>query len=111
MIKYIITAVVSVCAISGAFFYGQHIGKNAERARQSDISEAITATREAAQQGAAAEIAKIKVEHTTIQQEVQREIQTNTVYRDCRLPAGGMRAANEALTGRGAKPSGGGQLP
>lgn len=110
MIRYAITAAISVGTIAGAFFYGQHIGTTAEKARQADVEQAITKTREAAQQGAAQAIAKIKVQHTTVQQEVQREVQTNTIYRDCRVPADGMRLANEAITGK-PQPAGVGQLP
>lgn len=50
-------------------------------------------------------IARIRIENRTIYNETQREIQTNTVYRDCVLPADGVRLANQARTGSG-QPSG-----
>lgn len=109
MIRYAITAALAVGTVAGAFFYGQHTGVTTEKARQADVEQAITKTREAAQQAAAEAIAKIKPQNITIRQELEREIQTNTVYRDCRVPADGVRIINEAITGQ-PQPTGGGQL-
>jgi len=95
----------------GAFFYGQGVGADGVIAKQQAVDQAIQQTRDAAQQGAAAAIALLKPRNVTIRQETEREIQTNTVYRDCRLPADGVRLANEAITGRVAEPAGGGSLP
>lgn len=111
MIQYIATAALAIGTVSGAFFYGQHTGTTAERAKQADISEAMRRTEEAAQRGAAEVIAKIKPQNVTIRQELEREIQTNTVYRDCRVPADGVRIVNEAITGRPAQRTGDSQLP
>jgi len=101
---------LAVAAVVGAFFYGQEIGAQGEIAKQAGIDNAVRETREAAQQGAADAIAKLKPRNVTIRQELEREIQTNTVYRECRVPASGVRLANEALTGR-PEPAGGGELP
>lgn len=51
-------------------------------------------------------LAGIRIENRTIYNETQREIQTNTVYRDCVLPADGVRLANQARAGT-ARQSGG----
>lgn len=67
------------------------------------VQSTIEATREAARQGAADEIAKIKPRNVTIRQEVEREIVENVVYRDCRVPAGGVQLVNEAATGQSAR--------
>lgn len=108
----VIALVAWAASVGGAFFYGQDVGQDREVAKRAEVQQAIQATREAAQQGAAQAIAKIKITNTTIQGEVRREIQTNTIYRDCRVPADGLRLANEALAGkRGPQPAGGGQLP
>lgn len=108
MNPWLILAAVGACI--GAFFYGQHKGvQSAEAAAAREERIARTAF-EAGQQGAAAAIAALKPRNVTIRQEIEREIQTNTVYRDCRVPADGVRLANDALTGR-AEPAGGGQLP
>lgn len=65
---------------------------------------------EAAQDGAAKAIAANKPINQTIVQKVQHEIETNTVYRDCRNTPDGLFRINEALTGR-AQPAGDGKLP
>lgn len=98
-------------SLGGSFFYGQSVGKDSEIAGQAKISQAIRDTREAAQQGAADAIAANKPINQTIVQKVQREVQTNTVYADCKLPASGVQLANQALTGRPPEPTGGQQLP
>lgn len=41
-------------------------------------------------------IGAIRVENKTIHQKAVHEIQRETIYSDCRLPADGMRIANEA---------------
>lgn len=41
-------------------------------------------------------LGSIRIENQVINNEVQREIRTRTVYRDCVLPADGVRLANEA---------------
>ena len=100
MIAYAGVAIGAVLAVVGAFGYGVKVGADGELATQARVEQVRKAAEESAQLGAAAAIAKIKVTNTTIRGEVQREIQTNTVYRDCRLPADGVRLINEALTGK-----------
>jgi hypothetical protein len=102
---------VSIGIVAGAFLYGDHIGAQREHAKQMAVDAAVQQTREAAQQAAAEAISKIKITNTTVRGEVQHEIQTNTVYRDCKLPADGLRIANDAITGNRTQPAGGGQLP
>lgn len=82
----------------------------AEEAIQAREDRAREETRKAAELGAAAAIAANRPLNTTIVQKVQHEIQTNTVYRDCKLPAGGVQLANQALTGR-TEPAGGSVVP
>lgn len=100
----------ALIAAAGAFFYGMDVGEDRAIAKQKSTQELVDAVYDKAQKGAADEIAKIKPKNVTIRQELEREIQTNTVYRDCRVPAGGVRLANEALTGR-PEPAGGLKLP
>lgn len=111
MTRYAIILAIVLGALIGAFAYGVSVGKDSETATQARIDKATQATREAAQQGAAEAIAKIKVTNTTIRGEVQREIQTNTVYRDCRVPADGLRIINDALSGQRTITPGNRQLP
>jgi hypothetical protein len=100
----------AVAAIMGALYGAYCHGISVQEGRQASAELARQETREAAQQGAAEAISKIKITNTTVRGEVQREIQTNTVYRDCKLPADGLRIANEAITGKRTKPAGEGQL-
>lgn len=49
-------------------------------------------------------IGAIRIENQVINNEVQREIRTRTVYHDCVLPVDGVRLANEARS-RAGQPS------
>lgn len=98
-----IYAAILIAGLLGGFtgaWQVQNWRYGAEQNAQAREDRAREETRRAAQEGAAEAIAALKPVNTTIVQKVQREIQTNTVYRDCRLPADGMRLANEAITGR-----------
>jgi hypothetical protein len=44
-------------------------------------------------------IGNIRIENRTIYQKATHEVQTNTVYRDCRVPAAGVQLINDARTG------------
>lgn len=107
-VGYLVAAALVAGSLFGSFQYGVSVGVDRETATQARIDKATAATLETAQQGAAAAIAKIKITNTTIKGEVQREVQTNTVYRDCRVPSDGMRIINDALSG---KRSGDSELP
>jgi hypothetical protein len=92
--------VLWVASIGGSYWYGTSVGKASEIARVAEIKQAIEDTREAAKQGAASEIAKIKVRNTTVQGKVETIIRDNPVYRDCRHSDDAMRLLNESLTGK-----------
>ena len=113
MSPYLIIAVMEAWggSLAGTGWVAFGMGQDAEIAGQAKINKAITETREAAQQGAADEIAKIKPVNTTIVQKTQREIQRETVYSTCRVTPDGVRLANEAITGKSAEPVGSEQLP
>jgi hypothetical protein len=108
----LVLGVLWAASVGGSFFYGRGVGVDSEVAKQATVAENLQAMRDAAMQGAAVAIAKLKPQNVTIKQEVEREIRTNTVYADCKLPAAGLRLVNEALTGeRCPQPAGGGKLP
>lgn len=107
---WLVELAVWFASVFGAFMYGHHTGVDSQVAQDARLDKTIQQTREAAQQGAAAAIAAIKPRNVTIRQEVQHEIETHTVYRDCRVPADGVRLANDAITG-GVHPAAAGQLP
>jgi hypothetical protein len=100
-----------VLSVGGAYVKGQTTGANRVIAQQVAVNDAVRETREAAQAGAAAAIAANKPVNTTIVQKTQKEIRENTVYTDCRVTAGGMQLANQAITGKPAEPAGGDKLP
>jgi hypothetical protein len=103
---------VAVLAIAAAGVQGYRMGIDHQKALQADLQQAVEQGAAAAADSAAKVIAGLKVKSTTITNEVQREIKTNTVYADCRLTPGGLQLANQALT-TGAAPNaaGAGQLP
>lgn len=86
------------------------LGEDHNVAANAKTEKLIADTREAAQQGAAAAIAQLAPVNKTIVQKVQHEIQTNTVYADCRNTPIGMSSVNSALTGR-TIPASGVKLP
>ena len=104
---------LGVASIGGSFFYGQTVGTAAEKVKQSEIKQAIEDTRENARQGAASEIAKIKIKNTTIQSNLREVVRLSPAGVECQLPADGMRLINEALTGKsgGAGRDSGGSVP
>lgn len=104
-------AVVWAASVGGAYQHGRSTGEDKCNAAEAAREAATRETREAAQQGAADAIAKLKPRNVTIRQETEREIRTNTVYADCKLPAAGLRLANEAITGVRPEPAGAGELP
>lgn len=110
MTTYIVGVLWALSLAAGCFFsYGA--GQDNVTAFNVKAEAIVAATREAGQQGAAAAIASNRPRNQTIINEVQREIQTNTVYADCRHTPAGLRGINEALTGKRAERPGGGELP
>jgi hypothetical protein len=102
----IIAALVAVLAAgAGGFKLGADHQVAAQAREQNHIAEAV----DAANAVSAEAISKIKVTNKTIQNEVRREVETNTVYADCKLTPVGLQLANQALAGT--KPADSGKLP
>lgn len=99
---WVLLGLLALWAGSTSFAYlkGVSEGRQDQRSEQQTLEAATAAFREAAQQGAADEIAKIKITNTTIHQKMQREVYTDVVYRDCRHTPDGLRAINQAITGK-----------
>jgi uncharacterized protein HemX len=103
----VIAALIAVLAAgAGGFTLGVDHQKAAEIDKREVVAEAV----DAANSVWAAKVSDLKPIYTTIQAKVQHEIETNTVYRDCKLSPDGLQLANQALGGGGSAP-GGGQLP
>lgn len=102
---------VIAIAIMAAGVGGFKLGVDHEVASQAREDSHIAEAVDAATAVSADAIAKLKPKYTTIQSKVQHEVQTNVVYRDCKLSADGLLLANQALNGGNAAAAGGGKLP
>lgn len=102
----IIAALVAVLAAGAGGF---KLGADHEVAAQAREDKHVAAAVEAANTASAKAIAGIKVKNTTIRQELEREIRTNTIYAECKHSPGGLQRVNEAL-GR-PEPAGDRKLP
>jgi len=74
---------LSLASSGGAYIYGLGVGEAKMLARQSAQDTLIREVIDASTQAAAAEIAKIKVRHVTVNQQLQKEIQERTIYTEC----------------------------
>ncbi|QHI99376.1 hypothetical protein GT347_16150 [Xylophilus rhododendri] len=97
-------------AFAAGTWYGTGLGEDREYAKRAREDAIVDKAGQAAQLAAAKAIAANKPRNVTIRQETEREIQTRTVYADCRHSPDQMQRLNEALTGR-AEPAGVSQLP
>lgn len=107
---HVVVAAAAVAAVGGAYLYGRQAGQDAcaaAAAREERVAQVATA---AAASAAAGAIARLRVQHVTIRQEAEREIQTRVEYRDCRHSPEQLQRINAALTGSPV-PAGGGELP
>jgi hypothetical protein len=113
MNPYILIAIgiAWVASVGFAGYKGADYGETKAKAEQATLDDALKQTREAALEGAALAIAANRPINNTIVQKVQREIQTNTIYTECRHTANGLRGVNEALTGKSSQPAGDSKLP
>ena len=108
MLIYIIAAVL---ALGGTAFQAYRMGQDSVIADNARAEKLITQVRDEAKQGAADAIAKIDIKQVTIQGRLQKEIQTNTVYRDCAHSPDGLRSINDALTNTDSGSSSDSKLP
>ena len=111
MAGYLIALILAGISGLGAYFYGVQVGKDSEIAHRASLDEVRVAATEAAASAAADAIAKSRPRNTTIRQETEREIRTNTVYADCRHSPEQLQRINEALTGKRAESAGSGVMP
>ena len=102
MNPYLIIA--ALLAMMGVGAGGFKLGVDHEKASQVDRQDVIAEAVDAANNAWADKVASLKPTYTTIQNKLEKQIETNTVYRDCHLDPVGLQLANQALTG-GAKPT------
>jgi len=104
---YLIIACLAGILAAGAG--GFKLGADHEIAAQAREDKHVAAAVAAATDVSAKAIAGIKVTNTTIRQELEREIRTNTIYAECKHSPGGLSRLNEALAKP--QPAGGRKLP
>lgn len=101
---YFLAAALVVAGLS--YVQGRRDGRELAAAKDAREREVAQIATQAAATAAAEAITRIKVENKTIQQRVEREIQTRVEYRGCRHTDPGVLAdINEALTGQRPKPA------
>lgn len=103
------TILAAIAMAVTLFGGGLTIGIKWEQGRAAVEDQHVQKAVDAALQVSADAIAKIKVTNKTIQGETRHEIETHTVYSDCRLTPVGLQLAAQALDG--AKPAGDLKLP
>lgn len=94
-------------SVAGAGWFMYERGQDnceAVKARENRVAAVAT---DAAASAAGAAIAKLRPKITTIRQEAEREIRTNTVYAECRHSPGQLERINEAITGAPFRPAAG----
>lgn len=99
---YLIAAIPLVATFAGAagYVYGRSDGAALTEAQIAKAEQIEQRATDAAAKAAAQAIKGIRIQHQTIQAKVEREIQTHTVYADCRHAPGVLDSINQALTGR-----------
>lgn len=103
------TILVALVFCLGLFTSGVTIGVKWEEGRQALENQHIAEAVDAANSATAEAISKIKVTNKTVQNQLEKQIETHTVYRDCKLDPVGLQLANQALAG--SKPAGDSKLP
>lgn len=86
-------------ALIAAFGGGWWTGGQVEQAAQAREDRVAAVATEAAASSAADAISRIKVQHRTVQQEIQREVVEKPVFRDCRSGPNAVRLFNSTIPG------------
>lgn len=95
---YLIIAIL--VAILGAGAGGFKLGADYEVAAKAREDKHIAEAVDAANSASAAAIAQLKPKYTTISNQLEKQIETHTVYRDCRLDPTAFELINSALTSK-----------
>lgn len=106
-------AVGITAGLAGVYFEGKRAGKAECTAAQQMAREVAREAAAAATDAAASAIAKITIKHTTVRQELEREVLTREVFRDCRSGADAVRLLNASPGVAASAPvaTGGAELP
>lgn len=103
----LIAAAVSLALTTGAYFYGRWDGSAACDARH---AEAAAAELQRRMEDGAARATVLESELSTsrdfvraLERQIDDEINSNSIYRDCVLPANGLWLINSAIAGKPAR--------
>ena len=108
MNPYLIIAALMAVLAAGAG--GFKLGADHEVASQARADEQLQKAEDKMTSAAAKAISELRPKYTTIQGKLEKQIETNTVYRDCKLDPIGLQLVNEALSS-GTQATPGGKLP
>jgi len=111
MYAYMALVLLALGGAAGAYWQGREDGRSACESAQARDDRVAKVASDAAASAAAGAIGRISVRHTTIRQEVEREIQIRPEYRDCRHSAEQLQRINSALSPAGPEPAGAGPVP
>lgn len=92
-------------------FGGYRLGLDVKQGEWDAVKVADSEAREQSMQTAAKAIAAMIPTQAKITERVTHEVQTHTVYRDCRVTPDGLRMLNDTISGTEAKPAGGHGMP
>lgn len=109
IMPYLILAAVLCSIVTGGV--GWKLGIDHQKAQELERTALVAEAIDAANAASAEAISKLKVKNTTITNEVQHEIRTNTIYADCKLTPRGVQLANQALDPSTTFSLGDGKLP
>jgi len=101
---------VIVAALGGTHIKAYQMGADHEVATQAREDAQIAKAVDAANATAAVAIAQIRPKYTTISNKLEKQLETHTLYRDCKLDPVGLQLLNQALAGGTEAPSDG-KLP
>lgn len=91
--------VVAAIALVGTHWWAFQTGKDAELGVQAREDAIAIKAADSAASAAVAAINRIEVKHVTIRQELEREIRTREVFRDCRSGPGPVGLFNSSIPG------------
>lgn len=102
-----VRALVSLCVCLACLWVGYGKGKDAKQGEWDASTVADSKAREESMQTAARAIAAMIPLQAKTTERVTHEVETNTVYRDCVVPASGLRLLNDSITGTTTEPASG----
>lgn len=99
--------------VAGIYFEGKRAGKAECDSTHQLAREIAQQAAAAATDAAASAIARITIKHTTVRQELEREVLTREVFRDCRSGPDAVRLLNSSpgVAASGPVAAGGAELP